>query len=77
MHNEDFKCYTLLELQPSTGRKHQLRVHCAELLKSPILGDKKYNKKPLHEELFLHAYKLIINDMGIEIIAPIPEYFPC
>ncbi|MDR2107542.1 MAG: RluA family pseudouridine synthase, partial [Holosporaceae bacterium] len=38
--------YTLLELNPVTGRKHQLRVHCAETLKAPILGDRKYNKNP-------------------------------
>lgn len=25
-----------------TGRKHQLRVHCAEVLNAPILGDIKY-----------------------------------
>lgn len=30
---------SLLKLQPQTGRKHQLRVHCAELLKAPIVGD--------------------------------------
>ena len=53
-----FKYYTLLELHPQTGRKHQLRVHCAETLHAPILGDKKYNKNPLHQKLFLHAYKV-------------------
>ncbi|XP_050208762.1 RNA pseudouridine synthase 4, mitochondrial [Mercurialis annua] len=34
--------YTWLELSPSTGRKHQLRVHCAEVLGTPIVGDYKY-----------------------------------
>lgn len=33
---------TWLELQPVTGRKHQLRVHCAEVLGTPVLGDTKY-----------------------------------
>jgi hypothetical protein len=33
---------TLLELTPITGRKHQLRVHTAEALSSPIIGDYKY-----------------------------------
>ena len=32
----------LLELQPITGRKHQLRQHCATELGVPILGDSKY-----------------------------------
>ncbi|KAK7308784.1 hypothetical protein RJT34_05011 [Clitoria ternatea] len=34
--------YTWLELSPLTGRKHQLRVHCAEVLGTPIVGDYKY-----------------------------------
>ncbi|XP_057516744.1 RNA pseudouridine synthase 4, mitochondrial-like [Amaranthus tricolor] len=34
--------YTWLELCPVTGRKHQLRVHCAEVLGTPIVGDYKY-----------------------------------
>ncbi|KAF6161995.1 hypothetical protein GIB67_021916 [Kingdonia uniflora] len=34
--------YTWLELCPLTGRKHQLRVHCAEVLGTPIVGDYKY-----------------------------------
>ncbi|XP_078166705.1 RNA pseudouridine synthase 4, mitochondrial-like [Carex rostrata] len=33
---------TWLELSPLTGRKHQLRVHCAEVLQTPIVGDAKY-----------------------------------
>ena len=33
---------TLLELTPITGRKHQLRVHLAKALSSPIVGDYKY-----------------------------------
>ncbi|CAG8699734.1 9387_t:CDS:2, partial [Ambispora leptoticha] len=34
--------YSLLWLYPLTGRKHQLRVHCASVLNAPILGDVKY-----------------------------------
>ncbi|XP_020102934.1 RNA pseudouridine synthase 4, mitochondrial-like isoform X2 [Ananas comosus] len=37
--------YTWLELCPLTGRKHQLRVHCAEVLRTPIVGDYKYGWK--------------------------------
>lgn len=33
---------TFLEMKPTTGRKHQLRVHCAEVLGTPIQGDAKY-----------------------------------
>jgi 23S rRNA-/tRNA-specific pseudouridylate synthase len=67
--------YTLSELNPVTGRKHQLRVHCAETLKAPISGDRKYNKNPRCKELFLHAAKIFTEDDGIEITAEIPDYF--
>ncbi|KAK1291674.1 hypothetical protein QJS10_CPB17g02276 [Acorus calamus] len=46
--------YAWLELCPLTGRKHQLRVHCAEALGTPIVGDYKYGWqahkkwKPIH-----------------------------
>ncbi|MBO4405389.1 MAG: RluA family pseudouridine synthase [Alphaproteobacteria bacterium] len=68
-------CFTLLELRPKTGRKHQLRVHCSETLKAPILGDKKYNKRTKHKNLFLHAKRLEIAELGIQIEAPLPQYF--
>ncbi|MFN3450455.1 MAG: RluA family pseudouridine synthase [Roseococcus sp.] len=53
----------LLELRPLTGRTHQLRVHCAEALGCPILGDGKYGGQAAHLEglsgaLHLHARAL-------------------
>ncbi|KAJ3024404.1 UNVERIFIED_CONTAM: hypothetical protein HDU68_008193 [Siphonaria sp. JEL0065] len=36
------KHVSLVELTPTTGRKHQLRLHCAQVLETPILGDYKY-----------------------------------
>lgn len=72
----EFERYTLLKLCPQTGRKHQLRVHCADALHAPILGDKKYNANPIHGKLFLHAYKLSVKELGMEIIAAPPKYFP-
>lgn len=54
-----------------TGRKHQLRVHCATLLDAPIVGDMRYGDPPnplppaLQQAigcsttpLFLHAQRL-------------------
>ena len=55
--------YAWLELRPTTGRTHQLRIHCADL-GHPIIGDRKYesrvekNFKDLpysFKKLFLHA----------------------
>lgn len=48
--------YSLLELTPTTGRTHQLRVHL-EQLGHPILGDTLYGA-PKAERLFLHAKSL-------------------
>ena len=48
----------LIELKPTTGRTHQLRVHMA-YLNTPILGDRVYGK-PNASRLMLHAYKLEI-----------------
>ena len=48
----------LIELKPTTGRTHQLRVHMAHL-NTPILGDRVYGK-PDASRLMLHAHKLEI-----------------
>lgn len=45
---------SLLELEPFTGRTHQLRVHLT-YIKHPILGDKKYGKNDTFPRLGLHA----------------------
>ncbi len=46
------KKYSLVKLQPQTGRTHQLRVHMT-YLNTPILGDKVYGKPS--KRLYLHA----------------------
>ena len=59
-----------LELQPITGRTHQLRVHCVAI-KAPILGDIKYQEpdqndaflatiEGLSRQLHLHARRLVL-----------------
>jgi 23S rRNA pseudouridine1911/1915/1917 synthase len=48
------KNFSLLELEPFTGRTHQLRVHLA-FLGHPILGDTKYGKNNEFYRLALHA----------------------
>lgn len=54
--------YSLLELKPTTGRTHQLRVHL-KYLSTPILGDIVYGNPD--ERLFLHAKDLEITIPGI------------
>lgn len=48
--------YNLVELKPTTGRTHQLRVHLANL-KHPIVGDTLYDGASA-KRLYLHARKL-------------------
>lgn len=50
--------YSLLELKPTTGRTHQLRVHLAHI-GTPILGDKIYGNTP-EDRMYLHASELEI-----------------
>jgi len=52
-----FSDYSLLSLEPFTGRTHQLRVHLA-FIGHPILGDKKYGRKDEFSRLALHAQSL-------------------
>ena len=61
---QKFENYTLIEVEPKTGRKHQIRAHFASL-SHPVAGDKMYGFKnqSCPEELnrqFLHATKLKI-----------------
>ncbi|MBE7210923.1 MAG: RluA family pseudouridine synthase [Gluconacetobacter diazotrophicus] len=70
-----------LELQPLTGRMHQLRVHC-EALGTPILGDPKYGREGAHpegfaEQLHLHARALRLpHPKGgwLEVAAELPGH---
>jgi len=53
--------YSMIQLQPTTGRTHQLRVHL-KYLGIPILGDKVYGEPA--DRLYLHAYSLEITIPG-------------
>lgn len=68
--------HSLLELEPKTGRTHQLRVHLAHQ-KHPIVGDAFYGGEP-YNRMLLHAHKLAIqlpNKSQQEFIAEIPADF--
>ncbi len=75
-----FKDYTLLELNPSTGRRHQLRVHLYSI-GYPIVGDMRYGDKTIQEKylrIMLHAKRLefqMPDKKDISIEAPLTESF--
>lgn len=77
---------SLVEFEIFTGRKHQIRVHAAEDLCSPVLNDslhgfdrqsrdnaggKKQEGTP--ESFFLHARHLVIPQLDIDVEAPMPS----
>jgi 23S rRNA pseudouridine1911/1915/1917 synthase len=77
-----FSAHTLLELEPLTGRTHQLRIHC-DLIGHPIVGDPIYastpdplTKKHKLKHHMLHAARLVFRhpatgkEMNLEARAP-------
>ncbi|BCH24860.1 pseudouridine synthase [Mesorhizobium sp. L-8-10] len=73
-----------LEMEPYTGRTHQLRVHAAHI-GCPIIGDPKYFEADTNWEfpggiqnrLHLHARRIIIPhpDAGVvDVTAPLPPH---
>ncbi|MEQ1953510.1 RluA family pseudouridine synthase [Mesorhizobium sp. CN2-181] len=73
-----------LEMEPHTGRTHQLRVHAA-YIGCPIIGDPKYFEADTNWEfpggiqnrLHLHARRIVIPHPGggkIDVTAPLPPH---
>ncbi|RVU05375.1 RluA family pseudouridine synthase [Novosphingobium umbonatum] len=72
-----------VELQPLTGRTHQLRVHMAAI-GHPIVGDGKYGGQDafltgsISRKMHLHARRLIIehpDGTPLDVEAPLPDHF--
>jgi RluA family pseudouridine synthase len=71
---------SLLELNPETGRTHQLRVHC-DHIGCPIAGDPIYGgdrARALARHLHLHARRIVLpfghDAPPLDITAPVPEH---
>jgi 23S rRNA pseudouridine1911/1915/1917 synthase len=65
-----------LEIEPETGRKHQIRVQLAKA-GWPIVGDRKYGgRQPFSHGIALHARQLVVEHpvqkTQIELVAPLP-----
>lgn len=76
-----FGALHVIELNPHTGRRHQLRIHMAEM-GTPILGDQQYGQEGkilLGKGLFLHATSIEfvhpVTEENIGISAPLPKKF--
>src|SRR5690606_22290309 len=72
-----------VELQPLTGRTHQLRAHLAAI-GHPIVGDGKYGghaavpDRSIRRQMHLHARRLVIDEPGggtLDVTADLPEHF--
>lgn len=66
--------YSLVELRPQTGRRHQLRYHMKHL-SHPIIGDPKYGKK-VHNDLFkthFHSHRLLLAAIELRFTHPFTQ----
>lgn len=75
---ETFPEYTLVEVEPVTGRTHQIRLHLA-FIGHPVVGDRVYGRRKQRLNLnrhFLHAHRLTLTLPGTgerrTFIAPLP-----
>jgi 23S rRNA pseudouridine1911/1915/1917 synthase len=69
--------YSLVEVTPSTGRTHQIRVHFAAL-GHPLVGDRVYGRpSAVLRRQFLHAHRLAfrhpLDGRPLEFESPLPE----
>jgi len=69
--------YSLVEVAPSTGRTHQIRVHFAAL-GHPLVGDRVYGRpSAVLGRQFLHAHRLAfrhpVDGRPLEFESPLPE----
>jgi tRNA pseudouridine32 synthase/23S rRNA pseudouridine746 synthase len=75
-----FDAYTLVNVFPATGRRHQIRVHFYSI-NHPLVGDLRYGDRELQRpfpRLMLHAEEITVllpSNEEVRIIAPVPDSF--
>jgi len=71
-----YKNFTVVDIEPKTGRTHQIRIHMAHI-GHPILGDAQYGHRMLLQRQALHAaflrFRHPVTKEYIEVNAPIPS----
>ncbi|KAJ1817499.1 hypothetical protein LPJ60_004810 [Coemansia sp. RSA 2675] len=61
---------SIVELDILTGRKHQIRAHCAQALGCPVFGDHKYSSaEPTSDSMYLHLFEISV---PVTVKAPFP-----
>jgi 23S rRNA pseudouridine1911/1915/1917 synthase len=66
---------TLVEAEILTGRTHQIRIHLKSI-ERPVAGDRRYGSTLPAPRMLLHAWKLAHDELGGELVAPVPGDFP-
>ena len=67
---------SLIEFSPLSGRTHQIRVHAARGLGTPVAGDPVYGARS--DAMLLHSWRIVIprtNRPAIDVTAPVPNVF--
>lgn len=77
----DGEKFSFIEVEPKTGRTHQIRVHFVAI-NHPVVGDTLYaEKRPMalgFARLALHSRSIEFTDLSgkkIKVVAPLPEDF--
>jgi RluA family pseudouridine synthase len=75
-----FDAYTLLDVRPASGRRHQIRVHLYSI-GHPVVGDTRYGDKDLQSRfprLMLHASEIgfrLPSGENTSVSCPVPDTF--
>lgn len=78
VHPYESSRYSLVELNPKTGRLHQLRIHLNKI-SHPIIGDPKYGDR-FHNRMFekeFYCTNMFLHARKIEFIHPITKLDVC